>query len=874
MKARRPGTRIALVAAVVALALTSVGAVLAVRSYRDSRGRAIKDLQTRVQTVQSDTRQFVSTHFATLADLADNPQLASADPLEIQRSLRDLPVAQTGFPGGFAWADGSGRLRVASTKGRPAAAAPPLDVVRRVLRTGSPAISSTVRSPAFAGPAILFAVPTRDNLGHVRGALVGAIPIDWLSKTSAAYPLSPGSTLSIVDRAGNLVAAPGLTKPTATTLMPLVQRARATTTAAQPAIGSAEHVVGRGLLGAPNRIVAWATEPTSGWTLFVERPTGLAWSAAKRALLYELIALIAVAAVGVVPILWLGRRFDRIVEAQRRAKDTAERRQERAEVLQRFSEAIARATGVEAVRDAFLRAAVAVFDTDKVVLITSDRAGTEAPRSAGERSSDRIVEKAGRLLAKEAIRRSAGIWLEGRQDIETELPRLARSTPTIASGVAVPLVVGGWTLGAIAYASDFERTVSEEERAFQLAFAAHGAQGLERARLYEQEHEIGIELQKALLPESLPGGPLSVAAIYRPGESHLTIGGDWYDVIALPDGRLVLVVGDIVGHGLRAAVAMGKMRTAIAALVTVAEGPAELIARLEAFALQVEGARYATVACAYLDPATGVLRSASAGHPPLIVVDPCAGASYVWGGRSGPLCSNIGSSRSEDTRVLGPRTTILLYTDGLFELRHLPGELWLDALLREAEETVALETEPIDAVNLLVERMLAGAQQQDDIAVVTARLDEALQPAIVIQLEADPAQLSTLRRQLRTWLADHGASEQEQADLVLAVHEAAANAMEHAYNGAPATGDEFVVVEASARNGETQVAVRDTGRWREGQSLPQRGRGLLLIDRLTDELTVQRESTGTTVSIRHTLQHAEGAVERAGQRVIAGLDPA
>ena len=118
----------------------------------------------------------------------------------------------------------------------------------------------------------------------------------------------------------------------------------------------------------------------------------------------------------------------------------------------------------------------------------------------------------------------------------------------------------------------------------------------------------------------------------------LEVGGDWYDAFELPDGRIALTVGDVVGHGLAAAAAMGQVRTALAALADHAAGPGELLERLDGFLARSGTTDFATVCYAIIDPATGALEYASAGHPPMLVVSPAGETSWLDRAQSGPLC--------------------------------------------------------------------------------------------------------------------------------------------------------------------------------------------------------------------------------------------
>ena len=137
----------------------------------------------------------------------------------------------------------------------------------------------------------------------------------------------------------------------------------------------------------------------------------------------------------------------------------------------------------------------------------------------------------------------------------------------------------------------------------------------------------------------VPAG-VSVAARYEAASAALEVGGDWYDVFALADGRVALTVGDVVGHGLAAAAAMGQLRTALAALARYTESPGELLTRLDAFVATTDTTDFATVCYGVLDPATGVFEYASAGHPPILLVSPNGETRWLDEAQSPPLCGD------------------------------------------------------------------------------------------------------------------------------------------------------------------------------------------------------------------------------------------
>jgi PAS domain S-box-containing protein len=183
--------------------------------------------------------------------------------------------------------------------------------------------------------------------------------------------------------------------------------------------------------------------------------------------------------------------------------------------------------------------------------------------------------------------------------------------------------------------------------------------------VYEREHTIAETLQRSLLPERLPSVEgLEIAARYLPAGRGAAVGGDWYDVLERPDGRVALVVGDVVGHGLRAAATMGQLRNAFRAYALSESSPAEVMARVNRLVISGEEEAMATALYLVVDRETGEVTFASAGHPPPLVLS-ADGARFLEGGRSVPVGAAEPGVFREATAVLPKGASLLLYTDGL-----------------------------------------------------------------------------------------------------------------------------------------------------------------------------------------------------------------
>jgi len=294
---------------------------------------------------------------------------------------------------------------------------------------------------------------------------------------------------------------------------------------------------------------------------------------------------------------------------------------------------------------------------------------------------------------------------------------LRRLAPT--SHLAVPLRARGHLAGVLVLGRggtggghfDAGDLRFGEEIAMRLGVA------LENAQLYEEQREIALGLQLSLLPESVPDLPGNILAVrYRPGQHHMEVGGDWYDALALPDGRFALAVGDVVGRGLSAAAAMGRLRTALAALAPRTSGPADLLRELDAFSESVPGSQLTTLTYAVFSPRTGHLTYASAGHPPGLVIYPDGVTHWLLGGRSVPLRSVPHPARAQAGAELPPGAKLLLYSDGLVERRGEGIDDGLDRLAAAARRHHLLA--PEDLIEALVNDLDDPGELGDDLVVL------------------------------------------------------------------------------------------------------------------------------------------------------------
>ena len=238
-----------------------------------------------------------------------------------------------------------------------------------------------------------------------------------------------------------------------------------------------------------------------------------------------------------------------------------------------------------------------------------------------------------------------------------------------------------------------------------------------------REHEIAQHLQRSMLGCSLsgPADGCEVDVVYRPGMSGMQVGGDWYDAFWLDNRTTMgLVVGDVVGHGVDAAATMGQLRSALRALAATGLSPGALLERLDEYARRYDVGKMCTLVYAELDLANGVLRFASAGHPPPLLVEPGEEPRFAWGGRSTPLDAfGAGVEREEGTESLPRGSAILLYTDGLVEERSRALDYGMERL-RGA--VAAHRDEPTSALLDELVSIAPTSSHADDLCALLARI--------------------------------------------------------------------------------------------------------------------------------------------------------
>ncbi|MDT0267010.1 SpoIIE family protein phosphatase [Streptomyces sp. DSM 44915] len=478
--------------------------------------------------------------------------------------------------------------------------------------------------------------------------------------------------------------------------------------------------------------------------------------------------------------------------------------------------------------------------------------------------------------AAEVMRTGRAVYVSTPEEFAERFPQVWPVVEPLnrTSWAYLPLVVAGRVIGAWLAAFDYHLDFDWAERATFSSIARLVAQALSRASLQDTERELAADLQHAMGPSPTPRVPgLAIAARYVPSGSGLQVGGDWYDVIPLPSGRVALVIGDVQGHDVRAAAVMAQLRIALRAYASEGHHPDAVLSRASRFlaALSPAGdgeaadSRFATCLYVEADPRAGTFDVARAGHPePALLSDD--GTLQVRPTDGGPPLGVELSTDYPVTRLsLQPRETLLLCTDGLLETGRRHQDAGWERLRRVVRGL------PVTGLEQLADTLLesvpdedtgpggapaGGAGNEDDIALLLLRREEAGWQVprggapvrrFVLQVgQYEPARIAQARRQLTTLLHDwtdqdavHGA--------VLMLSEMLTNVLAHT------EGDALLVAEVGGVVGDRKLRVEvadssdELPHRREPGELASSGRGLLLMDSLADAWGAEPRGAGKTI---------------------------
>jgi serine phosphatase RsbU (regulator of sigma subunit)/anti-sigma regulatory factor (Ser/Thr protein kinase) len=478
-------------------------------------------------------------------------------------------------------------------------------------------------------------------------------------------------------------------------------------------------------------------------------------------------------------------------------------------------------------------AAILLLDEDRDVLVARAARGLEEEVRQG------VQVPVARGFAGRVAASARPVIVEDLDHFEVVNPILRQKG--IRSMLGVPLHVEGRVIGVMHVGSLRRRVFGDDDVALLALAADRAALAIDNARLSEQRAVTQI-MQRSLLPDDLPFVPgLRFSAKYLPAGAGVKIGGDWYDVFALPTGRLVLVIGDVVGRGVLAASVMAETRTALRAYVLEGHELSDVMSLLNELLISMGRNRSATVSILELDIESGELEAVNAGHLPALLVTPDGEARLLEQPPGMPLGFRSTQEYPSRRHEFPPEAVLVLYTDGLVERR---GESIDEGLARLTSAAAAAAREPDGTFADRLYRALVGRHEatlDDDVALLAIE-SLPLGDSMELTLAAEPRVLSSLRRTIGRWLSAYHLGDEDRFNITLATSEAAANAIEHADGARQAT----FTVACEREPAGVRISVRDDGRWRDSSPYG-RGRGLAIMRALMDAVEIRRGDEGTTL---------------------------
>jgi hypothetical protein len=395
---------------------------------------------------------------------------------------------------------------------------------------------------------------------------------------------------------------------------------------------------------------------------------------------------------------------------------------DRALRVQEVAVALSEAQTVNDVTDVMLEQAASALGSAGLLITLLDADGLLTPvrvEGYGPEMRDMISRRVRDLegAPMQAVLERKPLVFQSPEDYLARFPGREELVYTggMKSWVYMPLMASGRVIGTWSVSYSEPHATPPSDLALLTTLAVLCAQTLERARLYEREHEMANVLQRAIAPGALPVLPgVRFGARYVPATVGSVVGGDFFDVLPLPGNRAAVLLGDVVGHDIRAAALMGQVRATLRAYAAVSSGPGQVLERTNRLLGERPG-QIATCCCLEMDLETGVVTMARAGHPPPLHISAAGGSTLLEVPGGLPLGAGLGERYPETTVALDVDDVLLLYTDGLVETRARPLDHGLAQLVDAASET------GVRAPEALVEHLLSivGPERHtDDIALL------------------------------------------------------------------------------------------------------------------------------------------------------------
>ena len=414
------------------------------------------------------------------------------------------------------------------------------------------------------------------------------------------------------------------------------------------------------------------------------------------------------------------------------------------------------------------------------------------------------------------------------------------------SMVALALSTDTERVGGLLLCYDRPQRFDAEHRWLLSALASQVTQALRRGLAYQVQHSTAEQLQRSLMPRSLPELPgLDLGSHYRPGGLNSDVGGDWYDVITLPDGSTAVALGDVMGKGTAAAIVMSEMRAALRAYTLLDPSPSAVLARMDALvASQTVSEQLVTLAYGLVDAERRTVRLALAGHPPPLVVTPGEGTTAVAQGTGSAL--GVGAGPWPETKVdLTPGRVLLLYSDGLVETRERDLFDGIDELVARVDEIAVRRRQPRELCARLSQLMTDDHSDDDVTLLAVAAAPVGSVRRASTRLPSDSMAPREARRFLRSTLREWDVEDDTVDGAELCVSELVTNAVIHTGTAAELSVQldaDFLTV--LVRDGGAMGSVTPS---HETDPMTISGRGLALVDAVSSAWAAEHGADGTTV---------------------------